>query len=100
MTSLKAIEPGSGIRGALPWPTVFNAAGKQALYVFNGDIFLLDLDSSTFSRLTQTPEEEKDPEFSPNGRYRLLCARQRYLPVGPVREEGERSSPTMVRRRS
>ena len=69
VTSLKSIDPDTGIHSALPWPIVFNAAGKQALYVFNGDIFLLDLDSATFSRLTQTPEEEKDPEFSPNGRF-------------------------------
>jgi dipeptidyl-peptidase 4 len=69
VTSLKSIDPDTGIQSALPWPIVFNAAGKQALYVFHGDIFLLDLDSATFSRLTQTVEEEKDPEFSPNGRF-------------------------------
>ncbi|MGC2403739.1 MAG: S9 family peptidase, partial [Acidobacteriaceae bacterium] len=39
------------------------------LYLFHGDIFLLDLDSSSFSRVTQTPEEEKNPEFSPDGRF-------------------------------
>ncbi len=69
VASLKSIEPGAGIHDALPWPIVFNRAGKQALYVFNGDIFLLDLDSSAFSRLTRTPEEEKNPEFSPDGRF-------------------------------
>ncbi len=35
----------------------------------HGDIFLLDLDSSAFSRVTQTAAEEKDAEFSPNGRF-------------------------------
>ena len=69
VASLKSIAPGAGVQIALPWPVAFNHAGKQALYVFDGDIFLLDLDSSTFSRLTQTPEEEKDPQFSPNGRF-------------------------------
>jgi dipeptidyl-peptidase 4 len=69
VTSLQSVDPDAGIHDALPWPVAFNAAGKQALYVFNGDIFLLDLDSSTFSRLSQTPAEEKDPEFSPNGRF-------------------------------
>jgi dipeptidyl-peptidase-4 len=69
VASLKSIEPGASVQDALPWPAAFNRAGKQALYIFNGDIFLLDLDSSAFSRLTQTPEEEKNPEFSPNGRF-------------------------------
>ena len=69
VASLKSIEPDSGVRDALPWPIAFNKAGKQAIYVFAGDIFLLDMDSSSFSRITKTPEDEKDPEFSPNGRF-------------------------------
>jgi len=69
VASLQSIDPDTGIQDALPWPIAFNRVGKQALYIFNGDIFLLDLDSSAFSRLTQTPAEEKDPEFSPNGKF-------------------------------
>ena len=69
VASLKAIAPDAGVEAALPWPITFDQAGKHAIYIFAGDIFLLDLASSTFSRLTHTPEEEKDPEFSPNGRY-------------------------------
>jgi dipeptidyl-peptidase 4 len=69
VASLKSIEPDSGVRDALPWPLAFNTTGKQAIYVFAGDIFLLDLDSSTFTRITKTAEDEKDPEFSPNGRF-------------------------------
>jgi hypothetical protein len=74
VASLKSIEPDAGVRDALPWPIAFTTTGKQALYLFAGDIFLLDLDSSTFSRVTRTPEEEKDPEFSPNGRFIPSCA--------------------------
>jgi dipeptidyl-peptidase-4 len=69
VASLQSVVPGVDVHGKLPWPIAFNRAGKQALYVFSGDIYLLDLDSSSFSRLTQTPEEEKDPQFSPNGRF-------------------------------
>jgi dipeptidyl-peptidase-4 len=69
VASLKSIEPDAGVRDAIPWPITFTTTGKQALYLFAGDIFLLDLDSSTFSRITRTPEDEKDPEFSPNGRF-------------------------------
>ena len=67
--SLKAIEPGADIHGALPWPITFDSAGKQALYIFDGDIFLLDLNSSAFSRLTRTAAAAKNPQFSPDGRF-------------------------------
>jgi dipeptidyl-peptidase-4 len=67
--SLKAIEPAAGIHDALPWPITFDRAGKQALYVFDGDIFRLDVNASAFSRLTRTSAEEKNPEFSPDGRF-------------------------------
>jgi dipeptidyl-peptidase-4 len=67
--SLKAIEPGADIPGALPWPITFDSAGKQALYIFDGDVFQLDLNSSAFSRLTRTAAVEKDPQFSPDGRF-------------------------------
>ena len=69
VASLKSVEPGVDVHTALPWPIAFNRTGKQAVYIFDGDIFLLDLDSSSFFRLTQTPAEEKDPEFSPDGRF-------------------------------
>ena len=69
VASLDSIDPTAGLRGALPWPIAFDSRGQQALYLFAGDIFLLNLDSSTFLRITQSPEEEKDPEFSPDGRY-------------------------------
>src|SRR5690349_17028309 len=41
---------------ALPWPIAFNGSGKQALYIFKGDVFVLDLNSAHFQRLTSTPE--------------------------------------------
>jgi dipeptidyl-peptidase 4 len=69
VASLKSLEPGADVQVALAWPVSFNSTGKQALYLFAGDVFLLDLGSSAFSRLTQTSEEEKDPQFSPDGRY-------------------------------
>jgi dipeptidyl-peptidase-4 len=69
VASLKSVDPDADAHSRLSWPIAFNTIGKQALYLFDGDLFLLDLGSSTFSRLTQTPEEEKDPLFSPNGRY-------------------------------
>ena len=52
---------------ALAWPDAFDPAGRRALYVFNGDLFLLNLATARFSRLTTTEAEERSPEFSPDG---------------------------------
>lgn len=53
---------------ALPWPLAFDSAGRQALYIFNGDVFVLEFDKAHFRRLTTTPAEETSASFSPNGR--------------------------------
>jgi dipeptidyl-peptidase 4 len=68
VASLKSISPVPEIQDTLSWPITFDHAGKQALYIFDGDLFLLNLGSSAFSQVTKTPEEEKDPQFSPDGR--------------------------------
>lgn len=67
LASLKSIDPAAAVQGALPWPENFDRQGKQALYIFDGDIFLLSVDTSGFQRLTQTAEQEKNVEFSPDG---------------------------------
>jgi dipeptidyl-peptidase 4 len=59
----KDLSPGK----ILPWPSAFDPAGHRAVYLFQGDVFLLDLPSSSFTRVTTTPAEEKDVAFSPNG---------------------------------
>ena len=69
VASLISIDPSSQIKQALPWPDSFDSQGHQALYIFHGDIFLLDLASSSFTRVTSTPAEEKDAQFSPDGRF-------------------------------
>ncbi len=68
VASLKKINPDAGVDKALDWPESFDDAGKQALYEFKGDIYVLDLARSTFARITNTPAEEKDAQFSPDGR--------------------------------
>ena len=52
----------------LPWPLAFDGAGRQALYIFKGDVFVLELQTAHFRQLTSTPAEEKSASFSPNGR--------------------------------
>ena len=53
---------------ALPWPIAFDGSGGQALYIFKGDVFVLELNNAHFRRLTSTPAEETSASFSPNGR--------------------------------
>ncbi len=50
----------------LPWPTAFDSAGRRAVYEFD-DIYLLDLATAQFKRVTKTDAEEKSVSFSPNG---------------------------------
>ncbi len=68
VASLQSLAPDAQVKTALPWPDAFDTTGHQALYQFNGDLFLLNLPTSTFTRVTQTPAEEKDSSFSPDGR--------------------------------
>jgi dipeptidyl-peptidase-4 len=67
LADLKRTVAGTNV-DALPWPLAFDGAGKQALYSFSGDVFVLDLPTAHFRRLTQTPEEETSASFAPNGR--------------------------------
>ena len=46
----------------------FDAAGRVAVYAIGGDLFVLDLASSRFERLTQTADAESIPRLSPDGR--------------------------------
>ncbi|MFZ5518059.1 MAG: S9 family peptidase [Candidatus Zhuqueibacterota bacterium] len=50
------------------WPTSFDATGRQAIYLVDGDIYLLDVVNAQFRRITESPAEEKCVNFSPDGR--------------------------------
>ena len=78
--SLNGLLPDSGVIDSLEWPEAFDAAGRRALYVFKGDLFVLDLAASGFKRLTKTEAEEQSPGFSPDGR-RLAFVRAHDLYV-------------------
>jgi dipeptidyl-peptidase-4 len=68
MESLRALLNKGEVPEALPWPLAFSNSGRLALYIFNGDIYLLDLEKAQFQRVTRTTAEEKSPSFSPDGR--------------------------------
>ena len=67
LADLKRVVQGTNVN-ALPWPLAFDGSGRQALYIFNGDVLVLDLANARFQRLTSTPAEETSASFSPNGR--------------------------------
>jgi len=53
---------------SLDWPKSFDQTGEVALYIYNGDIYLLHINTSTFERITNTEQEEKSPRLSPDGK--------------------------------
>jgi dipeptidyl-peptidase-4 len=50
------------------WPKSFSSSGQYGLYIYEGDIFILDINSSKFLRITDTPIKEKSARFSPDGK--------------------------------
>ena len=68
LASLKALLGAQETPDALPWPDSFDRAGRLALYTFADDLFVLDLATARFERLTRTSEKESIPRFSPDGR--------------------------------
>lgn len=53
----------------LDWPIAFDSNGDKALYIFDGDIFILEVKTSSFRKITNTLEEEKSPRLSPDGKH-------------------------------
>ena len=68
LADLKSAVDGIDTTDGLPWPLAFDGPGHQALYLFKGDVFVLEFAASHFQRLTSTAAEEKSASFSPNGR--------------------------------
>ena len=77
----------------LGMPESFDETGEQAVYVFNGDVFLLNLMSAEFSRITNTKEEEKDLNFSPDGT-KLAYVRMNNLYVYDISSKAEKALTT------
>jgi len=73
----------------LEWPLSFDPYGNYAVYLYKKDIFLLDLASSEFRRVTQTETAEKAPRFSPDGS-RLAFVRENDLYIYDLTANGEK----------
>ena len=51
----------------LEWPSSFSSNGEHGLYLFEDDIYLLDILNQNYRRITDTDSEEKAARFSPDG---------------------------------
>ena len=51
----------------LEWPSSFSSNGEYGLYLFEDDIYLLDILNQNYRRITDTESEEKAARFSPDG---------------------------------
>lgn len=58
---------GDATPGMVSFPDVLDGKGRWGVYVYSGDIFLLDLAKGSFTRVTSTSAEEKAVTLSPDG---------------------------------
>ena len=64
LEALKSVDTSAT---SLSWPSAFSNDGKRALYVFGGDVYLLELEKPVMIRVTGTDAEEKCARISPDG---------------------------------
>jgi dipeptidyl-peptidase-4 len=89
LAGLKALVGDDATPDVLEWPTDIDDAGRMALYEFAGDLFVLDLSTSRFSRVTHTPETEQIARLSPDGK-KISFARANDLYVADLESGSEK----------
>ncbi|MGH2568250.1 MAG: S9 family peptidase [Bacteroidota bacterium] len=90
-TALRSLDDVAGETNTpsiLPFPEEIEGSGRRALYLFENDIFLLDIRRATFLRVTDTPAEEKSVNFSPDGK-KLAFVRENDLYVYDIENQKE-----------
>jgi dipeptidyl-peptidase-4 len=65
--SLKTLFPEGEAPRLGPVPNAISSNGKKGYYLLQGDLFVIDLMNSSLTRITNTPEQEKSVNFSPDG---------------------------------
>jgi dipeptidyl-peptidase-4 len=68
MKSLDNILSRENMPKGIEWPLAINNSGESALYVYDNDIFLLDIAISEFKQITKSDGEEQVIRFSPDGK--------------------------------
>jgi Tol biopolymer transport system component/C-terminal processing protease CtpA/Prc len=54
--------------------SVVAPSGKEAAFIFRGDVFTVDLQQGAVRQMTHSPGEEADLSFSPDGKYLLYAS--------------------------
>lgn len=89
LENLKILR-GDNVPQTLSQPAQFDKKGKQCFYLFSGDIFLLNLRTAAFERITNTKEEEKNVNFSPDGN-KLAYVRSNNIYVFDLNSKSEKA---------
>jgi len=90
LQSLQAFLAEEDMPEVLDWPEEFDKSGKLALYIFDDDIYLLNLAEASFHRVTKTEEEEKCVHFSPDGK-KISFVRSNDLYVYDIESQTEKA---------
>ena len=89
MKSLVGILSEEDTPKGIEWPLAINDTSELAVYVYGKDIFLLDMASSEFKRITDSNEEESAVRFSPDGK-KLSFVRDNNLFVYDIEEKKQK----------
>ncbi len=92
LTSLRTYL-GDGTPETLPWPDGFDADGRYGLYSFGGQIFLLEISTSRFRRLTNAADASEGARWSPDGS-KIAFVRTNNLWIYDLRANAERQLTT------
>jgi len=65
--SLEALVGKEALPETFTWPDSLDRAGRRAAYLVAGDVFVLDIAASRFTRVTRTPTAESIARLSPDG---------------------------------
>ena len=66
--SLKQYFPDGKAPTLAPIPSGVTGSGSRGYYLLNGDVFVVEMNTGSVQRITNTPEEEKSVNFSPDGK--------------------------------
>jgi dipeptidyl-peptidase-4 len=86
--NFKSLFPDGEAPQLSPSPSSLSPSGSYGLYSIGGDIYLLDMKNADVVRVTNTPEEEKDANFSPDGK-RIAFVRSNNIYVYTIADKRE-----------
>ncbi len=86
LNSLKTARGDTVVPTELEWPVAFSSNGRFASYLYNDDIYLLDLERSRFRRITTSEAKEKSVNFAPDGQ-KLAFVRDNNLFVYDIKAD-------------